>query len=68
MAESREAIGYIAPERVYSTEGVYQAVGLARESLRDARASGIVKPVKKGKQLYYLGSQLIEWILSGDSK
>jgi hypothetical protein len=56
--------GFIAPERLYTTEGVNLAIGLARESLRSARASGIVKPIKVGSHLYYEGAEIIAWLRS----
>jgi len=56
--------GFIDPQRLYTTEGLNTAVGLARESIREARNSGIVRPVKKGKQLYYIGAQVIQWLLT----
>lgn len=57
--------GELAPERVYTTEGVMRACGIGTDQLIDARASGIVKAYFRGTRVYYKGSELIAWILSG---
>jgi hypothetical protein len=36
--------------------------GIGQSELREARKSGIVKPITCGRRRYYKGSQLIAWI------
>lgn len=54
--------GEIDPSRIYSTEGLKRAAGLGRFTIAEARRSGIVKPRVVGKKLFYLGSEVCQWI------
>jgi hypothetical protein len=56
--------GVLAPERVYTVEGCLRAAGLGHESLAQARRSGLVRPIVVGRRVYYLGSELVEWVKS----
>ena len=56
--------GELRPDSLYTTEGVMKACGLGSNALDAARASGIVKAYQCGNRLYYLGSELIKWIVS----
>lgn len=56
--------GYINPECLYTSEGCMTQFGLGRESLDEARQSGIVKPIEHGRRLYWLGEELIAWLKS----
>lgn len=57
-------LGCLAPERLYTPEGAMRHAGLGRESLLQARKSGMVVPIELGRRVYYSGDQLIRWIKS----
>lgn len=59
-----EVEGILRPDSIYTVEGVLRAAGIGRETLSEARRSGIVKPIEIGKRVYYRGEQLIAWIES----
>lgn len=59
-----EVLGYIDPHGLYTTRGAMIHGGLGEEALMQGRKAGVLTPVRKGNFLYYLGSQLIQWILS----
>lgn len=57
-------LGRIEATAVYTTEGCLRYAGLGRESLAEARQSGVVEPFEVGKRVYYAGDELIAWIKS----
>lgn len=57
-------LGRLDAQSLYTTEGCLRYAGLGRESLLEARRSGIVKPIPCGKRVYYAGEELIQWIKS----
>lgn len=59
-----KCFGRIDPGAVYTTEGCMRYGGIGRESLFQARKSGMVKPIEVGKRVYYGGDELIAWIRS----
>lgn len=61
----RRPIGVIAPNRLYTTEGVMRFAGLGHESLAEARRSGRIKPYEVGRRVFYLGKDIIAWITEG---
>jgi len=65
--DALSVVGVIHPDSLYTTEGVLNFAGLGNDSLRLARSSGMVHPLKKGKRLYFKGSELIRWIESTSS-
>lgn len=58
----RHGLGVIDPRLRYTKEGVRNAVGLSTAALREATASGIVKPVNVAGRNFYRGKELIAWI------
>lgn len=60
----QKVVGRIDPGAMYTTEGCMRFGGIGRDSLIDARATGIVHPIPVGKRVYYRGDELIEWIKS----
>jgi len=56
--------GIIAPERLYTREGVLRAAGIGDESLLEAKKSGMVKAIRCGTRVYFSGDELIAWIKS----
>jgi hypothetical protein len=59
-----KCLGRIDATSVYTTEGCQRYAGLGRESLAEARQSGIVTPIHLGRRDYYGGDELIAWIKS----
>lgn len=59
-----KCLGRIDATAVYTTEGCMRYAGLGRESLSQARKSGLVEPIEHGRRVYYGGDQLIAWIKS----
>lgn len=57
-----KVIGRIDADSLYTTEGCLRFAGLGRDSLIQARASGIVKAIPLGKRMYYRGDELIDFI------
>ena len=57
-------LGQICPDRIYTVEGLMRYAGIGSETLRAARASGMVKAVNIGRRTYYLGRQIVQWIES----
>jgi hypothetical protein len=57
-------VGVIAPERIYTKEGVMRFAGMGRKTLLEAKKSGIVKAIPAGERVYFKGSELIAWIES----
>ena len=55
--------GVLDPERMYTTNAL-RMVGIGWAVLRDARKSGKVSPRKIGTEHWYLGREIIDWILS----
>lgn len=60
----QKCYGVLAPERLYTKEGVMRAAGLGSESLLKAKQSGMVTAIPCGVRVYFKGSELIEWIAS----
>ena len=52
----------LRPDSACTADGVMRAIGFGRESLGEARRSGIVRPISIGRRVYYLGAELIAWI------
>lgn len=63
-----KVIGRVDPGCRYTVEGCMKFAGIGSSELREARNSGIVKPITVGRRRYYKGSQLIEWIDSHEAK
>jgi hypothetical protein len=57
-------MGRIDAASLYTTEGCLRYAGLGRETLLQARKSGLVKPIELGRRMYYCGDELIAWIKS----
>ncbi len=55
--------GVIDPERLYTADALGR-IGIGRVQLMEARRSGLVKPVEAGHRMWYVGAEVIEWILS----
>jgi len=64
MAASGKLIGVISPDEVYTKEGLWRCAALGPQSIRDACDSGIVKPLFRGRRVYYLGKEVIAWIVA----
>jgi len=56
--------GVLAPDRLYTKEGVLRACGLGDEALLAAKQSGIVTAIRCGVRVYFSGDELIAWIKS----
>lgn len=54
--------GFLSADRVYTIEGVRQAIGFGRQELANARMTGIVRPVLVNKRRIYFGCELIEYV------
>ena len=54
--------GYIDPERLYTTEGVHQAVGLSVKALDEGRQAGALRPHNSQNRYWYEGKQIIAWL------
>lgn len=61
-------LGQLRPEAIYTKEGCLRYAGIGNDVLIQARQSGVVKPIEIGRRLYYLGSELVEWIRSQNRK
>lgn len=59
-----KCLGRIDATAIYTPEGCMRYAGLGRESLLQARKSGIVEPIPHGRRVYYAGDELIAWIKS----
>jgi excisionase family DNA binding protein len=59
-----EPRGYLDPRLTYTKRGLIKAIGIGHESLHEAVASGIVKPVMVGGKNFYRGSEIEAWIWS----
>lgn len=56
--------GVLAPDRLYTKEGVMRAAGIGSESLLAAKQSGMVTAIRCGVRVYFSGEELIAWIKS----
>lgn len=54
--------GVLSADAVYTVEGLRRAAGIGRETLAEARQSGLVKSVLIGKRRFYFGSEIVEWM------
>lgn len=54
----------VYPGGLMTVEACLHELGLGRDSLRIARANGMVTPIEIGKRTYYLSSELIAWVQS----
>lgn len=63
-AQRIRCVGRIDPDALYTNEGCWRFAGIGRDSLIDARASGLVKAIPCGRRVYYRGAELIAWIES----
>lgn len=63
LSRSKKVVGRLNPTELYTTEGCMRFAGLGEVSLFAARQSGMVKPVYHGNRAYYLGAQLIAWLI-----
>lgn len=59
---TRHVEGMIDPERMYTRDGVYQAIGIGEDELMKGRRAGVIKAYQKGKYVYYHGRDVIAWI------
>lgn len=59
-------LGDCYPGGLLTREGCMRKLGLGRNSLAEARQSGLVKPISlgHGSRMYYRTSELIAWIES----
>lgn len=57
-------LGAIYPGGLLTKEGCMRRCGLGREQLKEARKSGLVKPIVISQRMYYRTSELIAWIES----
>lgn len=53
--------GEIQGDAAYTADALIQR-GISRIKLQNARLSGIVKPRSDGRNYWYLGSEIIEWL------
>ena len=60
--------GVIAPERVYTEEGMLKTAGIGRTQLVEARRQGFLLAKARGKRLYYTGAEIIRYILAGEDR
>lgn len=63
-----KAIGMLAPDRLYTANGLRKHAGIGHEVLRKMRQSGQVKYVDVGVQRWYRGHEVIAWIESQAAK
>lgn len=56
--------GVLAPDRLYTVEGVLKAAGIGHVQLAEARQSKHVTPIYHGRRVYYQGAELIAWIIA----
>ena len=64
----QKCYGVLAPERLYTKEGVMRAAGIGSGSLFKAKQSGIVTAIPCGVRVYFSGDELIAWIKSHAGK
>lgn len=57
-------IGVLDPRQIYTREGLMRFAGIGSDVLKQARASGVVKPINIGRRCYYLGAEVVRWIES----
>ncbi len=60
--------GVIEPTKIYTTDALLKVAGFGRDQLTKARASGIVKPKRVGKRIYYCGTEICNWIRTADDR
>lgn len=60
-----DVIGQLLPDALYTREGCWRYAGLGTDALREARQSGLVKPIRCGRRVYFRGAELIRWIEGG---
>lgn len=58
---AKEKQGILDANRLYSTRALRE-IGFGRQTLTEARKSGVVRPYLVGRNHWYEGRELIEWI------
>jgi hypothetical protein len=57
--------GVIWADAVYTAQALNREFGIGRGAIIEARQAGVIKPRLRSGRLYYLGSEVIEWIKNG---
>ena len=72
MPAKTKVLGMLAPDRLYTREGVMRAIGIGYRTLKDLEKAGLpYREFGGGKRkgrCYYRGSDLIEAIWNGVEK
>lgn len=59
--------GIVIPEHLYAEPVAQRIMGWGRHALTEAKKRGL-KPMKSGKRNYYLGRDLIAYVVADSSK
>lgn len=59
----RRPRGVLAPGQLLTADACMTEAGIGRDSLSEARKSGMVVPIEKAGRRYYKTEELIAWIL-----
>lgn len=62
--QSTPVVGVILPDAVYTTDACMTQCGIGYDRLVEARREGKIKPYGTRKQMYYLGRDLIQLVMT----
>ncbi len=60
--------GVLLPDGLYTREGLWEFAKLGLAQLMQAESEGKLDPVKRGNNYYYLGRDVIAWVMQGKRK